>query len=320
MKGGVLWLFLGAFILFGGLVSFLFWPGSFPRNGSCGLRVALLVYGVRFVRHSKLQERVVHPLKADVFVFARHEGQAQEQFARSLGSSLKGYYSGTQPNPRHLLAAFDLAPNCTQWRDWITSSQDNYLTGGALLNYMWLQGAYELMASYEALHHFRYDWVIFARPDLEWLFDHPPVQLLNSTRVYVPTHITWGGIQTWTLTTPRKWASVHATKWKGLLDGSLYNKFVKQRLKCNGCNVEKFSHRVLLAEGARLRMYPSVSELVCDPGLCRGEDVCWSGKSYCKDGQHFRYPDWSLRYTLANADRMRKRGWSKLDISQDDFV
>lgn len=49
--------------------------------------------------------------------------------------------------------------------------------------------------AYEALHGFRYQYVHFQRPDLEWFAPHPPLRLLTPDRLFFPSRNGWGGEQ-----------------------------------------------------------------------------------------------------------------------------
>ena len=146
-------------------------------------RVALLIYGVRletlFETSFSIRRHVVQTTDADVFVCGREvpEYNTSGAVRAAFGPRLKGVHLGQQLEEHEVNALLASAKRHDDIQK--VCGNSNLLKPGTLNGLVWSQLVYELASSYERMHGFEYDYMIFMRPDVEWFAPFPPLESLN---------------------------------------------------------------------------------------------------------------------------------------------
>lgn len=165
-----------------------------PAAAVPGHRVALVLYGVRFNGLAAFSDRVgaalrryvAQALNADVFVCGANVDGTEAMVRSSMqGAAIVDVHLREEPDDAHMLEAFRSSPSGA----WFARLLGDALPAAvdALQEARWIELAYGRVEAYERAHSIRYEWIHFQRPDLEWFAPHPPLELLERTRLYVPT-------------------------------------------------------------------------------------------------------------------------------------
>ena len=173
--------------------------------------------------YSRAKRFVTDPLNADVFVYGHDNGNNEAGMMQKLfGKKLVSAFVGPQMNRREVLSLFQQVPDYETWLEWY--KEENAVGPGSLLNYYWVEMAYYQVQTYEKLHNFSYDFILFLRPDVEWLFEHPPLEHFDMDKIYFPSNRGWGGFQHTAVLCKRKLAAAFAMKWSAILNGTLISR------------------------------------------------------------------------------------------------
>ena len=195
-------------------------------------RVALLIYGVRmetlFETFSSIRRHVVQTTAADVFVYGREvpEYNTSGAVRAAFGPHLKGVHLGQQLEEHEINALLASAKRHADIQKVCGGS--NLLKPGTLNGLVWSQLVYELASSYERMHGFEYDYMIFMRPDVEWFAPFPPLELLDAKhQIWLPTRTPWGGIPASLIVCPRGLCQHWASWWHKLRNGTIVDELEK---------------------------------------------------------------------------------------------
>ena len=289
-------------------------------------RLALLIYGVRletlFETGRSIRRFIVDHVDADVFVYGREvpEYNTSGAVRAAFGSTLKGVFLGKQLEEREIDA---LVAGALKHKELMAvCGGTNMLKAGTLNGLVWSQLVYELAASYERQHGFRYDYMMYMRPDVQWFAPFPPMERLDAQhQIWLPTRTPWGGIPASCILCPRGLCHHWAAWWELIRNGTLVETLEaagewKQR-NCLASEMLEWSY--WKARQVPFGWFSVVYAVVCTHTLCKNGDQCYLGKSICAPGQKFKYDgqeSW-FEATLAqkNAVRIRKQGWTDKEFT-----
>jgi hypothetical protein len=136
-------------------------------------RVALLLSGNRFnvLEHTgtlgrtlgaALRLNVIDPLACDVFAYGHESLEASRIVGEQLGDSLTAAVFVEQMSKEQITKLFSLNPRAETWQNWTLGRTNAVAAPGLLLQY-WRHMVYQLAATYERTHGFKYDAMIFMR-------------------------------------------------------------------------------------------------------------------------------------------------------------
>lgn len=171
---------------------------------------------------ASLADRLLRPLRADLFVYApsgfiREASQAdlgalhslpglvrlvqeEEDVSAQLRSELEHHVqnSGTQVSPGEVLALMEMVEG-----NWIGGyrGRDGAVRRGTGLNQMYsLRWCLQMVEQHEAAAEasrgqaWSYDWIIKSRLDNVWEVQHLPLQLFSKEFIWIPEGHDWGGL------------------------------------------------------------------------------------------------------------------------------
>ena len=147
--------------------------------------------------HERLYRKfVVEPHKMDVFVYGGEKkefAEEQEKLVRkTFGKRLKYVYLGPQ-----LFDRLGATKRMEQWPGYSFfkhCGNENFFHPGTINAFHSLQKGFEAMQQYEETHKFNYDFVLFVRPDMEWMAPFPPLSYFKNNSLYFATRTAWGGL------------------------------------------------------------------------------------------------------------------------------
>ncbi len=213
----------------------------------------------------------------------------------------------------------------SQWRNWVGT----LITGGGnafetnvLFVYYWIEKAYDSVVAYEDLHGFKYDWIHFIRPDIEWRYMHPPLHVLDRSRVYGPEVENFGGFEAHTLLCHRPLCGVWGSVFSSLLNGTAMKQFVRKGLSCMGsrCNQEHFAMRYFQAFDTPLATYPKILSVVCVPNDCNEHDHCDAKNCPMRDKGRGWIKYGTDEELDAGVQKIKKFGWRPEFFSNVSFL
>jgi len=300
------------------------------------LPTAVCLYSVRFrsleITGESIAKYLVGPLNADVFI----AGDLAVDEVKVLKLRL------SVPNLRldreHLLVERQMSvkeveaviPESARRQTELYGTGERNATfkvfePSTLLGFYWRQKCFELVEAEERRRGRKYGFVVFARPDMEWLYEHPPVKLLSPRKVWVPTLAAFdrGAVQTSTLTCPRELCPHFAYKWELARNGTM------RRILANHCadpemckkrgglvNAEKTSAILFETQGVEVGYYMCVSAIVCNNMTCTAEslELCRdlnATVTNCGNGEHWKYSVDAQASLLHSIELKFLGGWTR---------
>eukprot|EP00439_Symbiodinium_sp_Y106_P001427 s7816_g1.t1 len=132
-----------------------------------------------------------------------------------------------------------------------------------------------------------YEWVVFARAEMVWVHDHPPIEVLSPKYVYIPmgqdnsfyNFNDLKGINDRHAAVPKRWFKSYFNRWECLLNGNAWKYLAKVAKAGYMINTEQYLWLHLQAEGVQVRRFAPVSFLShCTEGpqcqhLYKGTDL-----------------------------------------------
>ena len=289
-------------------------------------RAALIFYGGRFESLLQTGEStkryVVDYLDMDVYICGGGHKKTEGFVKKLFGSRLKYVHLGPQ--------LFDDPSAKERMQKWpgyefysTKCGSDNlFFHPGTINAFHSLQGGYDALREYEGKNGFKYDYVLFSRPDMEWLIYFPPFDFFKSNTLYFPTRTSWGGLPGGMAFCQRDSCDHFGDFFNRLESGHIWNAVFKGRSFSTSTPCGKFAEGfvyVVIQSLFHFDWFSNVANIVCFNKTCTDSDLCTVPIVQCKPGQRWKYQPrkfWDETYIAQlNAERISQLGWK-----QDDFT
>lgn len=129
------------------------------------------------------------PVKPDIFCY--FSDCAKSDVLNSFANHCEIVYA---KDPELDLKDYEKNISDTQWINYKTKKSAKDGARCNLLQWYFIKKCNELKSKYEQEQGFRYDWVIWARPDLLFCSEIEDLSKLNNSKLYIPKHSNYCGL------------------------------------------------------------------------------------------------------------------------------
>eukprot|EP00746_Dinoflagellata_sp_MGD_P071180 gnl/MRDRNA2_/MRDRNA2_29032_c0_seq1.p1 gnl/MRDRNA2_/MRDRNA2_29032_c0~~gnl/MRDRNA2_/MRDRNA2_29032_c0_seq1.p1 ORF type:complete len:621 (+),score=108.01 gnl/MRDRNA2_/MRDRNA2_29032_c0_seq1:107-1969(+) len=201
--------------------------------------------------------------------------------------------------------------------------------GSALCIYHGQRQCLSMIAAKEALREGPYASVVVSRLDFQWLAPHPPLKLLSSNEVWIPSGSDWsGGVNIRHAVLPRDKASAYLSDGFDMVVQGTAAQTMAAAFGSNkvfgypGLNIERYLKARLLHRNFTIQRFPNVAYIACT------QRQQWRAKSrggvpQCFGTMGRDAPGWLFRDEQGHAARVAacvRSSWNarKLSLCTDD--
>jgi len=245
--------------------------------------------------YESIREKVVDTLKGDAFIYVPFSGTftpALEEDLRALGRAVTAI---VVPDVDRSTFEERTQREFYDPRLWMLYSKANgpwrapmfRQMGSSMWGYHNQHCCRRMVESFEQQRGWEYEWVVFARAEMVWVHDHPPIEVLSPKYVYIPmgqdnsfyNFNDLKGINDRHAAVPKRWFKSYFNRWECLLNGNAWKYLAKVAKAGYMINTEQYLWLHLQAEGVQVRRFAPVSFLShCTEGpqcqhLYKGTDL-----------------------------------------------
>eukprot|EP00803_Ostreobium_quekettii_P000246 evm.model.scf_77.5 EVM.evm.TU.scf_77.5 scf_77:110753-114312(-) len=250
---------------------------------------------------ASIRRHLIDVLKADTFIYAPMTADWANW--GMIGNVTRVVLEGNEVDPVAVLEHNPL------YSDYILNYKDNFLApadgrpGGCLYQYRSRSKCLDLVVEREVETGLKYHRVVFARPDMEYLYDVPPLRLLDPGYTWIPTGEDWGGINDRSAIIAREHAETYFRLWEVILNGTALQQ-LRERVGPKGSmNAEAFMWMQMQIHGVKVGRYSAVAAIVC----CLRSKGCNHSHTTCADGRKYKYPS-EIKTVNASMGTLEKAG------------
>lgn len=281
--------------------------------------VALLIFGNRAHALRELGpswvRNVADPLDADVFLYIEDRLNSTSAALHGLGAHrITAMIAARQPSEDEIIAQFRTSPKMRsligafpQWEP--GSDLGNGCFPSVLLLYYWMEHVYRLACGHEAVRGMRYERMIFARPDLEFLYEHVPIALLPPDRLSTMAVSGYHGVPLVMFTCPRHLCNATGTLYSSIMQGMTAPALDDLNYNCHSKTGNEVYWRTFFAVmSVPLSQYLAPGCIVCLETQDSSGEFAWHrGRiKLCPPTKRYKY-DGDI--CAKNAALLRRTGW-----------